>query len=167
MHKPLIALLMLQLLALPAAAQEQSDTSTRVTRPWMASVHVSNLNPAVADIQFNYSPYFAVHGGGGLGFSQSNAVTFPESGPLLQGGVKLYFNPQDIAGFADFTFNSATFLNATVGLEYRHHLGLTWMVATGLGYNFRTLNPGFIYPANSTSLLPRWLITQAGVGYAF
>lgn len=162
------------LLASPLQAEElkpseldAASVPIRVQRPWLLTINAGNINSTMLDMQFNFNEYFAVHGAAGLGASQSNTVTFPESGFILEGGGKAYFNPHDLAGFVDLSFSSNTFINAMLGVEYRHEKGLTFSVAAGAGYNIRTNRFGFVYPANSSSFLPAGTLLKAGVGYAF
>lgn len=139
----------------------------RVQRPWLITANIGNINSIVLDGQYNFNPYFAVHGAAGMGFSQSKPTLAPESGFILEGGAKAYFNPHDLAGFADLSFSSNTFLNGLLGLEYRHPQGLTFSLATGLGFNVRTSRVGFVYPTNTSSILPSGLLLKASAGFAF
>jgi TolB-like protein len=163
-----VSQLLNQSLSAPAAVSEPVSTAPiRIQRPWLITANVGNINSTMLDIQFNFNQYFAVHGAAGMGFSQSNLVTFPESGFILEGGAKVYFNPHDLAGFADLSFSNNTFINALLGVEYRHEKGLTFVLATGAGFNIRTTQFGFVYPGNFSSFLPSGMLLKAGVGYAF
>ena len=145
----------------PAAIPEQLQDDSRpvrVRRPWLVLGQTGLYHRFTLDAQFNFNEYFAVHGGGGYGFMQP--FGFPSSPgfsntwqPMAYGGVKAYFNPHDIAGFADLTFSTTNWLNAMLGAEYRHPVGLTFSASGGLGYSL---------PFQSAT----WIM-GAGVGFSF
>ncbi|PIQ26664.1 hypothetical protein COW36_01110 [bacterium (Candidatus Blackallbacteria) CG17_big_fil_post_rev_8_21_14_2_50_48_46] len=144
----LVALLMG---AKPTPQPETSHKPIRVLRPWLLLGEGGNINVGKLGVQFNFNEYFALHGGPGYGFANNLQIKYPGdlgydfAQPMGFGGVKVYFNPHDLAGFLDLDYVSTNFINGMLGLEYRHPQGLTFSASGGLGYDIRVNSPRLIF----------------------
>ncbi|MGV3522859.1 MAG: CsgG/HfaB family protein [Candidatus Sericytochromatia bacterium] len=135
--------------------QQITRGSVRELKPWLLSAEGGYPNYAGLGLQYNFGPYFAARIGSSLAsaYPSDNSTFVMGFYPRfnLNGGLKVYFNPDDWAGYSEVYASTHSFLAARVGMEYRNLSGLTLFLAGGWGWA----------PAgNSADLL-------LGAGYAF
>lgn len=124
---------------------QRTDSAEKLTirrqRPFLATLEGGLINYGGIGLQYNIGDYIALRLAAGwiqyssIGFLDGlNTYAYDYPTLSLSGGLRFYFSPEPLTGFAEAYFSHVPFLAARVGIEQRYDNGLTWLAAAGWGF---------------------------------
>lgn len=137
----------------PQPVPEQDGRPIRVVRPWLLYAATGNINTGILKAQFNFSEYFDCTRWRWLRHGSELCLNYGYSSGLYGtviglGGIKVYTNFPDLAGFIDLSYGTSNIINGLAGAEYRHPQGLTGSLFAGIGFDVRVVQPHFQFGAS-------------------